>query len=325
MSPISGFKGGTYTKTELDDLRIVDIPGNGSIGPVSFTISASAGGLPPSNPGYTLTLFPSSAIASGTDSLGQIGVLKVFTNFSGDGRTFDWAAGGGAPGAGSVVFDDGFWKGNIRVALVGVGFETADVSIFYNTADPLDPADFPNLYPNPPHDLDVTVVDEWPGDHDPDPDTDKQENQLTFTYDDPEIPDGFVVTRSSDTDPTEEVVSSVPYDPLITVYTVPDIVYVEDIYTYCVRTYRMSDTSVSACSPDVTIPVGGPPANIFIVGSGGLALGGSATITFIGDPSGIYTIVEGKTHDTLYQRTGVDHIDMPIPNPYGVTGYLKQG
>lgn len=47
----------------------------------------------------------------------------------------------------------------------------------------------------------------------------------------------------------------------------------------------------------------------------------SRTVALI-DPSGIYTLVEGKTHDTLYERTTIDHQDVKIPDPFGKTGYV---
>lgn len=47
----------------------------------------------------------------------------------------------------------------------------------------------------------------------------------------------------------------------------------------------------------------------------------STTVALI-DPSGIYTLIEGKTHDTLYERTTIDHQDVKIPDPFGKTGYV---
>jgi hypothetical protein len=53
-------------------------------------------------------------------------------------------------------------------------------------------------------------------------------------------------------------------------------------------------------------------------------IGGAATFVFIGSPSGIYTLIPGQTHDTLYDRTGQISIDVKIPNPFIETGYLGQ-
>jgi len=67
----------------------------------------------------------------------------------------------------------------------------------------------------------------------------------------------------------------------------------------------------------------GPTPDIDITGSGGIAFGGTAAIVFIINPSGIYTLVKDKHHDTLYERAGsITTIDVTIPEPYGITGYI---
>lgn len=75
----------------------------------------------------------------------------------------------------------------------------------------------------------------------------------------------------------------------------------------------------------------GPPTTvsslvpIIMTMSGGIDLGGSPTIQYIGDPSGIYTIVPGKTYDTLYERIpSVTSQDVKIPDPYIVTAYVGE-
>jgi hypothetical protein len=65
-----------------------------------------------------------------------------------------------------------------------------------------------------------------------------------------------------------------------------------------------------------------PGVNVF--GNGGLELGdGSVPITLLKNVSGIYTMVLGKTNDTLYDRqTGQPNVDVKIPDPIFKTGYL---
>ena len=59
--------------------------------------------------------------------------------------------------------------------------------------------------------------------------------------------------------------------------------------------------------------------------AGGINLGGSPTLQFIGNPSGIYTIVPGKAYDTLYERIpAVTSQDVKIPDPYIVTAYVGE-
>jgi hypothetical protein len=324
--PITGEKSGVYTKDELFNLKIVDVPGGGGIGPDSFTIAVSnVDVLPPNDPSYSMTLNPSGAIASGTDSLGQIGVLKVFSQIGTNGSVFGWSAGGGSPSGGTTTLPGGFWQGNISVPINGPGWNTAQVYISYNSPDIK--TEFPNNLIEPPRPPQVTITEDWPGLTSPD----KERVNIEFQYDnlDSEDPDGFAVLRSEITDnPTSDptiadVIASVPFDPLTDTFNLEDIILAAGKYTYWVQAYRMSDTSISPFSDPGVLEVSGLPPSISITGSGGIDIGGTAIVIFMGDPSGIYTVIEGKTHDTLYQRTSVDHIDMPIPNPYGITGYLK--
>lgn len=325
---ITGERTGVFSKTDLANLKIVDVPGGGGIGPDSFTISVSnAVALPPNDPSFSMTLNPSGAIASGTDSLGQIGVLKVFSQVGTNGTVFGWSAGGGSSSSGTTTLPGGFWQGNINAAINGPGWTSAQVYISYSCPDPRSKTEFPNDLIDPPKPPQITVTEDWPGLTSPD----KERVEITFQYDnlDTENPDGFVVLRSDlvddpTTDPAlANVISSVPFDPLTNTYNLEDVILAGGRYTYWIQAYRMSDTSLSPLSEAAVVTVAGPPPSIAITGSGGMLLGGTATVIFMGDPSGIYTVIEGKTHDTLYQRTSVDHIDMPIPNPHGITGYLR--
>lgn len=66
-----------------------------------------------------------------------------------------------------------------------------------------------------------------------------------------------------------------------------------------------------------------PPPGANILGNGGLVLNGSVPLTLLLDVSGIYTIVPGKTNDTLYDRqSGQPNVDVAIPNPRWKTGYV---
>lgn len=57
----------------------------------------------------------------------------------------------------------------------------------------------------------------------------------------------------------------------------------------------------------------------------GIFLGGTATLQFIGNPSGIYTLVPGKAYDTLYERIPtVTSQDVKIPDPFIKTAYFGE-
>ena len=69
------------------------------------------------------------------------------------------------------------------------------------------------------------------------------------------------------------------------------------------------------------------PGGLNIIPEGGLILGdivgGGTPIVLIRDPSGIYTLVPGKTNDTLLDRLpAVVEIDVEIPDPTFKTGYV---
>lgn len=85
-------------------------------------------------------------------------------------------------------------------------------------------------------------------------------------------------------------------------------------------------------TPINTIPsvVIGPPV-IILIGTfdytmvGGIDLGGTPTLQFIGNPSGIYTLVQGKTNDTLLERIPASGTqDVKIPDPFIKTAFFGE-
>jgi len=73
----------------------------------------------------------------------------------------------------------------------------------------------------------------------------------------------------------------------------------------------------------LTVTQDGP--KVILVGSGSIDFGGTADFVFIGDPSGIYTLVPNKTHDTLYERLGATtFVDVKIPDPIFKTGPIGE-
>ncbi len=66
-----------------------------------------------------------------------------------------------------------------------------------------------------------------------------------------------------------------------------------------------------------------PIPDTAIVGEGGLILSGAPSMLLIKDMSGIYTLVPGKTNDTVYDRqTGQTSVDLAIPAPTAKTGFV---
>ena len=65
------------------------------------------------------------------------------------------------------------------------------------------------------------------------------------------------------------------------------------------------------------------PPEIAVFGEGGLVLNGDAPLTLLKDVSGIYTLVPGKTSDTLIDRqTGATSAELKIPDPFAKTGFI---
>lgn len=117
-------------------------------------------------------------------------------------------------------------------------------------------------------------------------------------------------------------------------------------YVLRVRAVDYDTDSISAPSNEVTIQFGSAPTpdiyiqgtggltlsgsatfgfHIWVQGDGGLSIGGGAVFRFMIDPSGIYTLKPGKTHDTLYERMpNMTQQDVPIPDPFLRTGFIGE-
>lgn len=100
-------------------------------------------------------------------------------------------------------------------------------------------------------------------------------------------------------------------------------------YYYRVRAMRKQDL------PDAGAPGISGYSNTFsqnyktpdfdFVASGSVSFGGAAFVVGIVNPSGIYTVVPGKTHDTLYERNGTTTattLNVMIPEPFVTLGYF---
>ena len=81
--------------------------------------------------------------------------------------------------------------------------------------------------------------------------------------------------------------------------------------------------------PESTLSLAITTPFVYTMGSSGITagifLGGSAPLQFIGNPSGIYTLVPGKAYDTLYERIPtVTSQDVKIPDPFIKTAYFGE-
>ena len=93
--------------------------------------------------------------------------------------------------------------------------------------------------------------------------------------------------------------------------------------------YAVSGAPVICTSSGVSVSVSVTAPLIFTMGEDGITtgifLGGTSTLQFIGNPSGIYTVVPGKAYDTLYERIpAVTSQDVKIPDPFIITAYIGE-
>jgi len=210
-----------------DGFPIAQIPGDAAIlGPSIIVLFAIGVGLPPSDPTISIQLFPTGASAVGTDSLGQISIVKTIVN-TGDDKTFD------ITGGGQVIYPDGsgnfFWTSKIR-GVVNSLLGTREFHLQYIGLDP--DTDFPDTLTDTPdnvnHQNEIF-----------DPDTDEGDVEITFSYDNSsaENPTGLVIRRSKDAGPFD-VVGSLPWVNGQTDYLFKDYVHAVGEYCYEIQAYK---------------------------------------------------------------------------------------
>jgi hypothetical protein len=87
-------------------------------------------------------------------------------------------------------------------------------------------------------------------------------------------------------------------------------------------------TPVSILPVNVPIAIAPPVVVGDLVLTGDLVIDVAlqSSFRFIGDPSGIYTLVPGLTHDVLYERNVgvITSQNVSIPRPFGVTSYIPE-
>lgn len=269
-------------------LNIGEIPGDGGAGPTAFIVFLSASGLVPGTGTIELlspTNFPISA--SGADGNGNLSVTTTWVN-SGDDIHFNQSGGG------SGAIPDGFWAQAqlIRGTLSLINDQIA-VDIQFGDADVLS---FPNSLTDPPTNPNHSN-DTWDG----------SQGQTTLEWDaaSSESPIGTAIIRNG------VVVASIPY--VAGANTFIDTVFASGDYIYEFAFYKYPD-EISPPTAPFTVSFGGS-STFEMTGSGGFDFGGSALFQFLVDPSGIYKLTSGKTHDTIYDNSagGNTTVNVKIP------------
>lgn len=286
-----------------DGIPISSIPGDTGIGPSIAVLTALASGLPPSDGSISITLFPNGvATQFGTDPSGNITVqMTIFNN--GDDKSFAVAVYGI-----NITLPDGFWAQLIRSS-VNSALGTRGFDIQFTT---LEPTDFNPTLVDPPDNLADSNTSY-------DPIADEGNTDLTFSYDNSnaENPTALAVLRDG------VFVGSVPWVNGTTSYAYTDTVFAPGTYTYTVKAYKYPD-AISPASNSVPVTFGGTSPDINVTTDLSFSLDWLSTIVLIVEPSGIYTLVEGKTHDTLYTHTTPATVDVKIPRPFGASALIGE-
>lgn len=280
-----------------DSIKISDMPGDGGgAGPIGFVITGGASGLPPSSGLIGFQLFPGSHFADGTDSLGQIGTDITAFN-SGNDRDFN------VVGGGTINLPDGFFAASVRSIVTGNQDGVSDFGVQFLPSDPV--LNYTNNISEPPSNTRKS-----------NPSWDGSKGTVTISTD---------FSNSTVVNPTaiafyrdSEPLASVPWVDGITTYSYDDVVFAPGTYSYTAVVYKYgSPNRVSDESAPVSVEFESGPPNFTITGSGGFDLGGSATIIFNIDPSGIYVLVPNKTHDTIYTdvTSSNETVDVAFPIP----------
>lgn len=304
--PLSGEKTlGPFTAQEAADGIPISLFG-GMVGPQIVVIFAYVNGvLPVDCETCSIQEFPGSRFSVGAAG-GSIVATATLTNLGND-KSYAVA------GDGTIIVFSGMMAEMVRSAVTATNIDT--VSCLFTVqwqGHDIDGFNGPPLTesPNPPEIIDSNY----------DPDTETGDNTFTFTYENAlaEDPTSFAVQRTGPGGASEtELVGSVLFVLGVTNYEYTDYsVTAPGPYTYQLIPYKLSTHSVG--------PTSGPAVNPDIAIITGLSFAEDlgSSIMLLSDPSGIYTLIEGKTHDTLYERTGVDHIEIAIPDPFGKSPFV---
>lgn len=305
---------------------VTNIPGEAGLGPSNATVFVTA--TYPMGEVAQVTLFPGGRIATDDLGVGEVGVTTFYLN-DGDDKIYHMSWDGDTDRG-----ERGFWNGDIRVVFAGPPEALIDITIQSASFEVDDVDDFEGDLNSPPENVEI-ISSEF------DPDTNEGEVNLQFTYDNPtnEDPVGFAIQRVhvsgpdgsgagdgvSEGDPPQTItVGSIPWTDGVTTYNFTDYVFDLGEYYYLIYAYKYgTPNSISLPTSPVTIIFGGEEtANLTIIGSGGMDLGGAADLVFISNASGIYTLVPNKREDTLYDRVLDTTIDVKIPDPFIKTGYI---
>lgn len=260
--------------------------GDGALtGPSAIVIFASnSTPLTPNDPNVSITLYPSGHLVVGTDSNGRISATATLVN-TGDDQNFSIAGGG------TYFKSTGLWQDLVRAVLVAIDPSDVQFDLQYS-GDAL--TDFSQGGPPTPNSPTITNITN------PDAQLNtKMDVTIQYKNADPVNSYHAMITRAikGQSITTAVMVGSTPLLAPGATTTFTDVVDNTNNYDYYVYFY------------DGSLNISSSPAKVTT----------NAVIT--ADPSGVYTLTPGKTHDTLYDHQG-GTTNVAIPNPFIETAFL---
>lgn len=292
---------------------ITDIMSNGVVSNPSTVVMAcyvvGTGELIPF--AGTLQMAPSGTFAQ-PDSNGNVGVganfgpyiTDIFTLYSHTGRF---------PGTTSTP--NGFWALSASGFLTGYTGKTIGFSI---SAMGDAPADHPVTGSPPDPVTDVTITETSYN-----PETERQSVSVSWTNGVSPGVGTYVIINGPGIEPGIVISAVPPGSTGVTNVRIP--VLPPGAYTIIVQPYLTPPGNIA---PPATTSLIIPSAIMLpVIGALTIDLALSPTMQFIGDPSGIYTLVVGKTNDTLYERIPAARTSqiVKIPRPFGKTSFTPEG
>lgn len=262
----------------------------------SFILIISINGLTPGTPCMVAITAPTTATVSDSGPADDFGTLSISVSWQRSSGDTNW----NQAGHGAGVFPDGFWN-LIATGVISPGDQGyGAIDIQFGDTDVIGFSE------------DLTDVPDNPQNEEPSWDGEQGSVLLEVDYDnsDNEDPDSIAIVRNG------VAIVNIPWVDGITSYSFTDTVFEEGDYDYEFFVYKYPNSKSGSTSP-ISVSFGGVPS-ITMTMSGGITFGGSATMVFLGNPTGTYTLITNKTNDTLYNTED----NVAIPNPFADTGFL---
>lgn len=324
-----------YISTDLTT-AVTGITGTNMPGPsgimTALTVVWNYTAQIPEHAGYEVSIigYPGNVADDGT---GEAGALRSFLQGA---QPYLWV-----PGP-IDVRNTGLMGYTFRmdISVVGIPPEPdngeAEFTLMFTALDSTDPADFPGVNPpNAPRGPDGTIGAP-PG---VTPNPPNEDGVVVITWDSGSAlvtdEDGFVIERAKTGGEFPwDIAGDVPRNP----DTFPNYTFTDNIknngfdegsgtYKYRIKAFKLDTPggpSLSAAGGETALITYSSESDVLnITGDLNMDMDWQSSLTFITNPSGIYTLVPNQKFDRLYNRGGDAFVDVKIPDPFLKVGPLK--